>query len=684
MIKNKIEILAPVSNYEMLKSAIYSGANAVYLGFTDFNARKNAENFKLEDINEIVKVCHQSNVKVNIVLNTLLYTKELERVAEIINIISSAGVDAIIVQDLGTALLCRKISPDLPLHASTQLACTSLHGALQLKDMGFSRVILARELSKQEILYITKHCGVETEVFVHGALCMGVSGQCYLSAFLGGRSGNRGECASPCRLPFCVTNKNSVENSDTPSFHLSLKDQSLIEYLNDFVDMGVACVKIEGRLRSPEYVACAVNACYSVLNNKYYDKSLLSDIFSRNGFTNAYYNNKIDIDMFGVRTKQENDLTKKAMPKIRELYRRPLQTIPVDMHFSFKDNIASLKVTEGNFNIIESTTCEAEISKSDNFKTAIERSLGKLGGTAFYLNNCSIEIEDNIYIPLKAINTLRQNAITNLLLKKGEIIPYKNNKFTFPTPLQKNSPATIIYARLPSIELLPLNLLDDFEKIIIPIDKKDEISDDIKHKVILELPRGIFGDDEFINNDIKSAISLGFTNFEINNISNLYELKTIPNINIYSGFSMNITNMLSLYHLASLGVNNITFSPETKLYELNNTFENINTGIIGYGHLPLMITRAQPSNNNPLISNLEKPMFLQDRKEKLFPMKTTGQIQNIYNPIPIYMGDRQREIFSNFTTLYFTNETMEEINDISLNYIMGNKFAKEFTRGLYY
>ncbi|MBQ7006569.1 MAG: U32 family peptidase, partial [Oscillospiraceae bacterium] len=237
---NRFEILAPAGDFENLKAAVYAGADAVYLGVQSFNARASATNFDYETLKQAVKFCHARNVNVNVTLNTILYDSELERFAETVKNVAQCGVDAVILQDLAAAEIAKTIAPDLPRHGSTQMAVHTLEGALLLKEMGYSRVILARELSFEQIKYITENCGIETEVFIHGALCVCLSGQCYASTFLGGRSGNRGRCAGTCRLPFSA-------RGDMDDNHLSLKDLCGLDMIKQLKDIGVKCVKIEGR-----------------------------------------------------------------------------------------------------------------------------------------------------------------------------------------------------------------------------------------------------------------------------------------------------------------------------------------------------------------------------------------------------------------------------------------------------
>ena len=309
------EILAPAGNAEMLSAAVLSGADAVYLGFAGFNARRTAGNFTPDTLAEAVAFCHGRGVRVHAALNILVYESELPGLADAIRCAAEAGVDALIVDDLATAALARKIAPDLPLHGSTQMSIHTPEGARQLAELGYQRAILARELSFEEIREICRTSPIETEIFIHGAMCMAVSGQCMMSAFLGGRSGNRGACAGPCRLPFDASDLRPGQPGK--ACHLSLKDMDLIPHMARIMEAGVASVKIEGRLRTPEYAAAAVTACRLARAGQPYDEALVRDIFSRSGFTDGYFTNRNDGKMFGVRTEADAARTRAATPKAR-------------------------------------------------------------------------------------------------------------------------------------------------------------------------------------------------------------------------------------------------------------------------------------------------------------------------------------------------------------------------------
>ena len=294
-----IEILAPAGSFEAVSAAVRTGADAVYMGTDKFNARLRADNFSDEEIREAIRYCHAHGVKVHITMNTLVSDSELEDAMGVIKRVCQWGADVLILQDIGLASLVKKAVPSIERHASTQMSVQTLSGVKLLEKMGYSRVVLPRECTKAEIENIRKNTDIEIEIFVHGAHCMSVSGQCYMSSMFGSRSGNRGVCAQPCRLPFKV-------DAGT-GYDLSLKDLSVVEHIKEIADMGVVSVNIEGRMKRPEYVAAAVSAVKNSLKGEQ-DSKMLSDlraVFSRSGFTDGYFTDNRGKDMFGLRQKQD-------------------------------------------------------------------------------------------------------------------------------------------------------------------------------------------------------------------------------------------------------------------------------------------------------------------------------------------------------------------------------------------
>lgn len=408
-----LEILAPCGGAESLTAAVNSGANAVYLGETAFSARRNAENFTPEQLKEAVRFCHLSGVKVHVALNTLVFDTELDKLEKTVEMIADCGVDAVIVQDFGVAKTIKKIA-DIPLHASTQMTVASVSGAEMAKEAGFSRVVLAREMSLKEIERVVKSVDIETEIFVHGAICVCLSGQCYMSAMLGGRSGNRGLCAQPCRLNFTCDKRENV---------LSLKDLSLIPHLREIEKIGVASVKIEGRMKRPEYVAAAVTACRKALAGETPDMENLRAVFSRSGFTDSYYNGTFE-KMQGVRTKEDVTAAPKAINELKQLYKDVYKRYSVDISAEIHDGQPSECTAEcdGVSVTVTGGVPQQAINKPSTAEDIAAR-LSKLGGTVFEPGKVSCNIDSGLILSASAVNSLRRDVIDKL----SEKIIERNN-----------------------------------------------------------------------------------------------------------------------------------------------------------------------------------------------------------------------------------------------------------------
>ena len=449
------EVLAPVGSWEMLEAAVRSGADAIYLGASDFNARRNAQNFSKEELKQAIEYCHICGVKVYLTLNTVLREKELETAIECAKQAAEFGIDAFIVADLGIARLLKKALPETPLHASTQMTVHSPAALPLLKKMGFSRVVLSREMDKKSITQFckkAKELSIETELFIHGALCMCMSGQCYLSSVLGGRSGNRGLCAQPCRLPFMVQNGTGHD--------LSLKDLSLMDYLGELSEIGVDSFKIEGRMKRPEYVAAAVTTAKGILQNKNVDKLRLDlqQIFSRSGFTDGYYTDKTGRDMFGIRTKEDVKNTANVYRNLHELYRTELQTVPLLVKAELSKEAIKLTLSD-SINTVTVTGQGAEDAKT---KPAdydyLYRTLTKFGGTPYYCENFEAEIGEGLMTPASRLNALRREAVEMLSNLRGKAKPIKYNELELAKPGKtKKQPQLLLqFAKVGSIpENLP-------------------------------------------------------------------------------------------------------------------------------------------------------------------------------------------------------------------------------------
>ena len=673
----------------MLRAAVFSGADAVYLGFSGFNARTSANNFNADTLKDAVTFCHARGVAVHVALNTTVYGGELPALEQAIRAVAASGADAVICQDLAVATLIGKIAPQLPRHGSTQMSVHSLQGALELKELGFTRVVLARELSMPEVEHITKHCGIETECFVHGALCMCVSGQCYMSAFLGGRSGNRGSCAGPCRLPF---EANALpEGKPGRLHHLSLKDNSVIDKLDKLQALGVASAKIEGRLRTPEYVAAAVSACLAGREGRAYDRDLLKNAFSRSGFTSGYLDGKIDGTMFGVRSEADAEQTKKTLPMLRELYRRERSRVPVKMKLEIEEGGEKLTVTDADGSkAFAYGDAEPQPARTDPTES-LHRSLAKTGGTPFAVEDQDITVEMDggpWFIPGGAVNELRREALDALLKKREVLRPWPTTEEHVPAlPLRTLPPHRTLRARFESWEQVPERALDGIEYLILPIAQADRVPREWRAKTLLELPRVMFGKlEEDTARRIAATQDSGFAGYEVSNIAHLRLCRGLP---MSGSFGLNITNQLAAQFYADNGLGSMLILPEVKDSDISTIAPTHNgrpvpTGVLVYGHMPLMVTRACPLQNIHDCAHCDKTGVLTDRKAKKFPVRCGLGVRTIYNPVPIYMGDKPGALTVDYGVAYFTLESREETAKILEMIRTHAPFEGDFTRGLYF
>ena len=698
------EILAPAGNREMLGAAVFSGADAVYLGLTGFNARRTAGNFTPDELREAVAFCHARGVKVHVTLNTLVYDRELSGLADAVRAVAAAGADAVIADDLATAQLVKSIAPTLHLHGSTQMSVHTPEGAKELAALGYDRVILARELSLEEIRAVCEASPIEVEVFVHGALCMSVSGQCMMSAFLGGRSGNRGACAGPCRLPFDAS-AGLKPGQPGRACHLSLKDMDYIPHLRELMDAGVASVKIEGRLRTPEYAAAVVTACRAVCAGQPYDEKLVRDIFSRSGFTDGYLTNRNDGKMFGVRTEADAAATRAATPKARELFRRELQRVPVHYELSGGVEDGGVKLTardDDGHRVSVYSADEPQPAQKDPLP-GIERALGKTGGTPFVMDGLAAEPGEGGFgfLPGAAWNELRREALDKLLEKRSEVTPHAVQAFEMPTyPAHTVGQLPALAARFANAAQCPAEAAEKLQYLIFPITEAESIPEAWRGKTLLELPRVMFG-----RLEQKTAARLdalqdaGFAGAVVNNPAQLAglaqrrgktpaQLRYTDGWTLYGGLGLNVTNPMSAARYASLGVQGMLLQPETALTAMQAVAPGVPTAALCYGHLPLMLTRACPLRNVRDCGKCPGGGTLRDRKGRDFTVTCSAPggagVRTVFNPVPLYMGERLRELPVDVAVAAFTTETPARVSQILDLLFNAQPFDSEFTRGLYY
>lgn len=672
------EVLAPVGSPESLTAAVRSGADAVYIGAKQFSARRNADNFDDNDIAETVRYCHVRGVKVYLALNIMIKQSELEAAFETALTAYKCGVDAVIITDLGLASLIRKHIPNLELHASTQMTIHSPACLKTLKNLGFSRVVVSREMSKQELAEFCKaanEIGIEVEVFVHGALCMSVSGQCLLSSVLGARSGNRGLCAGPCRLPF--------KADGGTGYDLSLKDLCLYEYINELKEMGVASLKIEGRMKRPEYVSAATAACRQAVDNGFIDDKLfktLGDVFSRSGFTDGYYKSSLGRGMFGVRTKDDVIAAGDTYAYLHELYRAERQSIMVKMTAEIlSDKPMTLTVTDGKNTVTATGDIPQTAKNKAAEKQSVADSLTKLGNTPYCCDDIDVTLDDGLFVAASSLNALRRKAIEQLDNKRAEL---NLSEYTAPQICANgnlNGKKQFV-ARFSSIVQTPQNL-GGIGTIILPYECDMPSIDGVR--VVAELPRYI-GNEGVVEKRLKALKEQGIDTVFCGNLSAVALAKDLG-FNVIGSWGLNLNNSESIAVLKRIGVNATMLSAEISLKEIDKITANIPVGIFAYGRLPLMLTRNCPIKNGKKCAECDKKGVLTDRKEIEFPVMCRAGYSEVLNSAPLYMGDRLAEIPNvDFMLLYFTNENGDEVSQIIDMYNRAAKPTGDYTRNLYY
>ena len=761
------EILAPAGNADMLRAAVFAGADAVYLGLDGYNARRSAGNFDPDALREAVCFCHARGVAVHVTLNTLVYAAELGGLADAVRAVAAAGADAVIVDDLATAQLVRSIAPGLRLHGSTQMSIHTAEGAKMLAKLGYSRAILARELSLAEIEAVVKASPIECEVFVHGAMCMSMSGQCMMSAFLGGRSGNRGACAGPCRLPFDATN-GLRPGQPGKACHLSLKDMDLVPHMAQLKAAGVASIKIEGRLRTPEYAAAAVTACRAARAGQPYDEALLRDIFSRSGFSDAYLVGRNDGTMFGVRTEADAAATRAATPKARELFRRELERIPV--HFCVSGGVedGGIKLTafDDNGSRVNVYSADEPQPAQKDPAPGIERALGKTGGTPFTCAGVEFACGEGGpgFLPGSAWNEMRREALDKLLQKRSEPAPLATKEITLPEYAEHEvgmipqlAARFETAAQLPGAEylaklrylILPIREADavpqplrcktllelpraafgtvepdtmrrlaalegsDFAGVvannlaqfgyasplaklrylILPIREADAVPQPLRCKTLLELPRAAFGTVE--PDTMRRLAALEGSDFAGVVANNLAQFGYASPLPVFGGLGLNVTNPMSAAEYVCLGACGLLVQPETALTAMRAVAPRqkdgtpVPTAALCYGHLPLMLTRACPLRNvRTSCAGCTHKGKLRDRKGRDFPVRCSAPgsagMRTVFNPVPLYMGDRLTEMPVDLAVAAFTLEPADRVEEVLTHLFHQQPFDGEFTRGLYY
>lgn len=689
-----MELLAPAGSMEALRAAVCNGADAVYLGADTFNARINARNFSAADLQEAVVYCHVRGVKVHLTLNTLVLDREMPRAAELIRLAASCGVDAFIVQDLGVVSLCRQLAPDVPIHASTQMSIHSLEGVMEAAALGCSRVVLARELPAEEIAHICKKSPVEIEVFVHGALCMCYSGQCYLSSVIGRRSGNRGQCAQPCRLPY------GYGRFESTRYPLSLKDNCLAGELDELRRMGVASIKIEGRIKRPEYVAIVTRAYRTVLNGGKLMPSDLQELetaFSRQGFTDGYFRGQTGSDMFGRR--QEGEDTADLFASARATYEQgEPQRIGVRFYAMIRrGEPAQLAVEDpdGNLCRTRGPVPEQAVYRSLTPQD-LEQQLKKTGGTPYLCTAVRSSLDPDLMLPASAINAMRRDVIAELTAKRGRAAPAHLNAYDEPPRYDgiAGEPQLTIAVRTagqitsrmlsmkPTVLYVPLSELAEHP------DLPQRVS--VETQLAAILPRVIWsGELAPVARQLRTVYEMGVRQVLAGNLGHLH-IARAAGFAVRGDFGLNIVNSRAMRYLREQGLDSQLLSFELTLPQIRDISKAVPAELLIYGRLPLMLMENCVMKNRTGICACQTgTVRLVDRVGEEFPIvKDPGTCRNVLlNGKKLYLLDKKdalRGMGLWALRLQFTTENPGEIDKVLMDYQGRAVFdAGSYTRGLY-
>ena len=672
-----MELLSPAGSYEALRAAVQSGADAVYLGGSSFGARRSAKNFTIDEMKKWIDYCHIYNVKVYVTVNTLIKDSELSELSQYVRDLSDIGADAVLVQDFGAVKIIKKCAPQLPVHASTQMTATDTDDVLFLQKLGFERAVLSRELSFEEIKKISENTSCELEVFVHGAICMCYSGQCLFSSIVGGRSGNRGACAQPCRLPYTIVD--SAGKKAFSGYVLSPYDLCLVSQLDKLKKIGVSSLKIEGRLKRCEYVSAVTGIYRKYIDNpcavEKSDMTELKNAFAR-GFTTGLFGGEGAkmINHKNPSNAAPNIFSQEAKHRCGEnVFERK---IPVSISASMRlGEKVGVCFSDGEHYAYAQSDKECE--KAVNAAVSEEKlksSLMKLGAAPYECEEIETDAESGVSIPISEINLVRRRAAEELSRQRAE----REKRKTFDFDFNRSASA----AR---------------GEIFIACDVSTKEQAALAEKMGIKriyYPRGIKGNAE--KSIVKSAEVTRYDAFGAKcvMINNAGEIRKHGGAELFGGARLNITNSESLSFYSEY-LSDAVLSPELNLKEIEQIYKCIPVGVIGYGKLDLMLTAACPLKNAGLCQNHRQKYRLRDRMGNIMPLICTDSCNmRILNSKPVYMADKAEDIIksgASFVVLKFTDEKTDECEKIISDYISafsGNAVQKPsentFTRGHFY
>ncbi len=684
-----IELLAPAGSPEAVIAAVQNGADAVYLGMGNFNARRGAKNFTDEEFEKAVRYCRIRGCKVYVTLNTLVNDRELEPAVAAAKLASDLGADGIIIQDLGLIKAIRSALPDIPLHASTQMSIHNLAGVQAAAEMGLTRAVLARELSLEQIRFITKHASIETEVFVHGALCFCHSGQCYMSALIGRRSGNRGMCAQPCRMEYSLLG--SVNEHP-----LSLKDNCLADRLQELEEAGVASLKIEGRMKRPEYTAIVTGVYAKALREHRKptaeEMGLLERAFSRQGFTQGYFTGDKK-DMFGVRSESEKS-DESIFANARKAYADgELRRVPIHFYTVVEKGEPAKAIAfddDGNRAVAFGPVPE-RAKRQGLTESYLTEQMFKTGGTPYTCVENRAKAEPGLFLPAAEINNLRRKLISELSERRSvpptrrlgnmpamprNVAPIADPKIIF--QVRSEDQLTSELAELkPDYLYAPALLLARKPELMEPFLKQEVVP-------VAVLPRVITDEQsQTVYAALEELFALGVSEALVGNLGHVFLAKK-AGMKIRADFGLNAFNSLTLEKLKEAGFLSATASFELRLSQIRDLYKPLDTEVIIYGRLPLMI-----SEQNLVRSTVQDTAQLADRMGSVFPLaRDFGDRTVIYNAHKLYLADKKEDLYATGAwglRLLFSNESGRECVEVAKGHLgLSDYRPNVLTRGLYY
>ena len=717
----ELELLAPAGSLKTLKAVIHAGADAVYLGGSMFGARAYANNFNEEELLEAIRFGHIHGRKIILAVNTLLKEYELGQLYDYLRPYYEAGVDAVIVQDMGVMEFIKTHFPNLPIHTSTQMTITNVEGARLLKEQGVERVVTAREMSLEEIQRIHDEVGVELESFIHGALCYCYSGQCLFSSIIGGRSGNRGRCAQPCRLSYEVLQgeKSLTGHHATPI--LSLKDMCTLPFLYELADHGVYSFKIEGRMKTPEYAAGVVSI-YRKYMDSYLDGSripvekkdirALLELGNRGGFTNGYYYHHNDSDMLSGESASHNKSEGVLQDNIRREY------VDTELKEKIKGKLilnkecpAKIEVQYGKIKVSYQGDMVLVAQNRPLTKEVVTEKITKTGNTPFVFENLEVTMDDDIFMPVNQLNQLRRGALE--ALEEALLKPYER---TLPELVETSSAETDRQttgnaikekqiSRQPLSQTSGQQSADSSTEVRVLIEDAEQLPAVLKADFVdtVYLDCMLYTRENLIcklSEDIDRVHASGKKAFYVfpfifRQQTSLFYEKIMPELKKLPLDGIMVRSLDEIAFMKEWGNGNWQMVSDSNLYTYSNEAaeyfyrlgmiqdtipvelnrkeilrrENSRSEMIIYGRLPLMIT-AQCIHKNTLgCMHQPKVLNLKDRYSVHFPVKNfCSECYNvIYNSLPVCLFKEDvtvKKIAPAVVRLSFTTETEEETEQI--------------------